>query len=118
MTTEGRTDDLVYARALAHDAAEAVPEIQEIYFVGSRLEGTASAESDFDFLAVMTGRRRRRPGWCQPGCAPAPGFPMSCNGVPVHWCLPRADEVGRHDIERNAVFRATPVLLVYERLLS
>src|SRR5207253_2913372 len=108
--------DIACAQALARAVGDAVPEVRAIYFVGSRLEGTAHAESDFDFMALVSSSLRpQSPTWAEKGSAPAPGFASTCEGAPVHWCLLSAEDFDPSDFARTADFRATPVLLVYER---
>jgi hypothetical protein len=108
--------DIAAARALAHDVGHVVNEVQAIYFIGSRAKGTGSDESDFDFVAFVTGSlRSKSPNWGEKGSAPAPGFASTCNGAPAQWLLLSVDDFDRHDFEGNADYSASPALLVYER---
>jgi hypothetical protein len=108
--------DVERARRVAREVAAAVPEVSEIYLVGSRLTGTSGAASDFDFIAVVSGDPRR-PGWREAGRTPAPGYPAMCGDAPAHWCLLSAADFSREDIER-AASPARPVELLHERARS
>jgi hypothetical protein len=109
--------DIAAARTVACDVGHAVSEVQAIYLVGSRARGCASEASDFDFVAFVTGGlRSQSPNWSEKGRAPALGFVSICNGAPVHWQLLSADYVDRRDFESNADYRASPALLMYERV--
>src|SRR5262245_8331586 len=97
MTADG-TSDLERARAFARELGEALPQIEELYLVGSRARGTARPDSDFDVLAVVTGRCR--PGFRSPGRSPGRGYPSTLDGRPIDWCLLRAADFEPGEVER------------------
>ena len=108
--------DLAAARDVALVVGLAVADVEAIYLVGSRAKGDADPESDLDLVAFVGGTLRAlSPNWARAGEAPAPGFASSHGEIPLHWQVISVDEIDRADFERNAHFRASPAVLVYER---
>jgi hypothetical protein len=94
------TNDVVRARDLAESVGTAVARVQALYLVGSRTRDAARADSDFDLIAVVTGRCD--PGWRAEGRAPGrDGFPTTLEGVPIHWCLIRAGDFTEGEITQS-----------------
>jgi hypothetical protein len=57
------------AEQWANDLASAHPEVLEVWLVGSRVKGDATADSDYDFIVLVDGSGpfpRRRTGWMPP----------------------------------------------------
>ena len=109
-------EDIAAAEAVAREVGLVVLEVEVVYLVGSRAQGTATESSDFDMVAVVTGSLRpASPTWTEKGRAPAPGFATSCNGAPIHWELRSAEDFDPRWYERNAEFRGTRALRLYDR---
>lgn len=110
------SDEIASVRAAAREVGRAVDDVQEIYLVGSQTKGKARDDSDFDLVAVVTGRLRRlSPNWQPRGTVPAAGFPARLGDVPTHWLMLSADDFDRDDFKRTSDYRHSPMVLLYER---